>query len=62
MKKTIILIGCVVVAVLMYSIPILLACSFFLNWDSFMKFILTLAATGELALLTFALAYKVEEE
>ena len=62
MRKTIIFIGCTVVAVLVYSVPILLACSFLLNWDNFAKFIFTLAAIAELVLLDFKMAWKVDGE
>ena len=62
MKRTIIFIGCAVVAVLMYSVPILLACSYFFKWDDFIRYVLIIAATVELIILTFTLAWKVEDE
>ena len=49
-------IGIVVFSALMISIPILCICSFFLNWYSFFKFILSILTFIEWMFIMFGLA------
>ena len=49
MKTLIRIIGVMVVCLAMYAIPILIACSFCLNWDVLFKFLLTSVGLIELS-------------
>ena len=62
MSKLIIIIGSIVFAVAMYSIPILLACSICLHWDGMYKFLLSVCAVLQVIFICFAIMDKVEDE
>lgn len=62
MKTIVRIIGSAVCAVVAYSIPILLTCSFLLKWEGYYTFLLMLASATELVFLFFLIFYKVEEE
>lgn len=55
------IIGSVVFAVVMYSVPILLACSFCLHWDGEYKFLLLVCSLLQFIFLCFAILDKVED-
>ena len=51
MKTLIKIIGVIVFCLAMYSIPILIACSFCLDWDNYFKFLLTMGGLLEFMVL-----------
>lgn len=60
MKTLIRIIGVTVVCLAMYAIPILIACSFCLNWDDSLKFLLTSLGIIQLAALCTWVYMEVE--
>lgn len=62
MKKLIYSLGCVVVSVVMYAIPILLCCSFFCNWDAIIKVGLLFLAALQFALLYWVISDELSED
>ena len=62
MKKLIYSIGCVVVSVAMYAIPVLLCCSFFYNWDGVIKAGLLVLAVAQFALLYWVISDELSED
>ena len=60
MNKLIKIIGSVVYASFMYSIPILLTCSMLLKWDNSIQFILWFTAATQFSKLCFDIYDKVE--
>lgn len=62
MNKLITIIGSIVFAVAMYSIPILLACSICLHWDGEYKFLLVVCSLLQFTFICFAIMDKVEDE
>ena len=62
MSKLVILIGCIALAAIMLSIPILTACAFFYGWCGFIKLVLFLCFGGEFVILYANLKDRTEEE
>ena len=60
MKTLIKTVGVIVVCLAMYAIPILIACSFCLNWDILFKFLLTSVGLIELSALCTWVYMEVE--
>ena len=61
MRTLIKIIGVMVFCFAMYAIPILIACSFCLNWDDSLKFLLTSVGLIQLAALCALVYVEVEE-
>lgn len=51
MKTIIRLLGSVIFGLSMYSVPVLCVCAYTLGWDNSIKFLLTIASVGQVALL-----------
>lgn len=62
MKKCIQIIGCIGLTILIFSIPILTACSFALDWNGSLKFVFSLLSITEFILITFTVYEKVDDE
>lgn len=60
MKTLIKTIGVIVFSLMMYSIPILVACSFCLNWDGGIKFMLIITSCAQLVVLCTYVYTEVE--
>ncbi len=52
--------GVFVVAVILYAIPILTACSFIYEWDGLLKLVMILISTIELCMLAYFIADKAD--
>lgn len=61
MKTLIRIIGVMVVCLAMYAIPILIACSFCLDWDDSLKFLFTSVGLVELSGLCTWVYMEAEE-
>ena len=62
MKTLIKTIGVMVFCLVMYAIPILIACSFLLDWNGGIQFLLTITGFAQLATLCVCLYVEVEDE
>lgn len=62
MSKLVTIVGSIVVTVVMYSVPILLACSICLHWNAMYKLLLSFCAVLQMILICFAIMDKVEDE
>lgn len=62
MKKCIRIIGCIGLSILIFSMPILTACSFALDWSGSLKFLLSILSTMEFILITFVVYEEVNDE
>lgn len=65
MTKIIKIIGSIVCATILYSIPILQACSFFFAWDSFVQYVLSVFSVCEFAcvfVVLYAAVIREDEE
>ena len=62
MKALIKIIGVMVFCLAMYAIPILIACSFCLNWDAFFKLLFILVGLMQLAALCSWIYMEVDNE
>lgn len=60
MKRLFIFIGSFIITAILLSIPALTALSFVLNWDNFIKFILTILAGIEFILASTFIGIKTE--
>ena len=49
------LIGCLVIAVIIFAIPCLATLAFALNWDAFLKYLLTLLSISEIGTMVAVL-------
>lgn len=49
------LIGCLVIAVFIFTIPCLATLAFALNWDAFLKYLLTLLSISEIGTMVAVL-------
>jgi len=61
MKRTVLIIGSIIFALLMYAIPILTVCSFVYGWDGFIKTVLSIFVIGQIAVFC-ELIYSAAEE
>lgn len=62
LKKFFITIGIIIFSLVMFSVPILTACSFCLSWSSHSKFILTILTIVQLVILVSYVSYQVNTE
>ena len=62
MSKLIRIIGSIVFSAFMYCVPIIFTCSFFLGWDSFIKWILCICTIGQFLMLCAFIYFKSDEE
>ena len=62
MRKIIIVIGTIIFAVLMYSVPILLTCSFVWQMNGFLKLIFVVCAGFQFLMLVESILSKIKEE
>lgn len=62
MSKTVRLLGSVVFAAFMYAVPVLLACAFCLDWDSFAAYLLTIVALAQFTSLIGIVYDRAEED
>lgn len=62
MKKVLLIIGSVVFTALMYCVPILLTCSFLLNFDGFIQLVLVLCAFGQLGAIFWSVYWNASED
>lgn len=62
MRTLIRTIGCMVFAALMYSVPIVATCSFLLEWDAFIRLILSTIAVGQLVMMCILVDTTVQKE
>lgn len=60
MSRIVKIIGSFVVTIVMYCVPFLLACSYCLNWDGFIKLCLIIAALVQITLIAGAVYEKAE--
>lgn len=60
MKTLIKIIGIMVFSLIMYSIPILIACSFCLDWNNGIQFLLIITGCVQVAVLCTCLYMEVE--
>lgn len=61
MRKIVRIVGSIVLAALMYCVPIVFTCAFCLGWDGFMKLILLICAVGQVAILAELVYFKCDE-
>lgn len=61
MKKSVMLLGALVFTALMYCVPALLTCSFLLNWDSFVKYLLCIAAIWQFSVAVILVYFNTSD-
>lgn len=60
LESTVKLIGCLVVAVIIFAIPCLTTLAFALNWNVIVKYVLTMCSIGMIATMTGCLYYSLD--
>ena len=62
MKDIIYLIGLIIITAILYAIPIITVCSFFYEWDGFLRILLILTCTIEFCGLYYLIDDKIYRE
>lgn len=60
LETTIKIIGCLVIAVIIFTIPCLATLAFALNWDAFIKYLLTIFFISEVVTMAVCLYSSVD--